>query len=532
MCPAGEDIARIEMLVSEKKYKDAWETILMENPFPAVCGRVCFHHCENVCNRGEYDHSVGIHHLERFLGDKALTGQYKLSFETLENDPKIAVIGAGPAGLSAAYFLARLGYSTDIFEAESAAGGVLRWGIPRYRLPEDILQSEIDRILELNVQLTCNKSISKDAFEDIRKKYDAVFIGCGYGRSYPLNIPGDNMAQDGLAFLKKVRQGGVAGMTGRAAVIGGGNTAIDVARTLVRLGARPTIVYRRRKQDMPAFAHEVEMALQEGVQLKELLSPVRMKADGGNLRTTFHKMKVVEAGARDRARVAPDGDKTMELRFQHIFTAIGAEPAEGWFTPASTTTDRMIELSHISFTKDRSPLIFGGDLTNPVKSVTDAIASGKQAAIALDAYFNHGLDAVKERIESCRVGDGNALSMEVYLGGERKSRNRRVVAFKDINTDYFTPSSRQESRIIDPDKRNTHFEPFESTYTAAEAMAEAKRCFNCGICNDCDNCRLFCPEVAVVVKNSRRINLDYCKGCGICVVECPRNAMALEEEKI
>jgi NADPH-dependent glutamate synthase beta subunit-like oxidoreductase/ferredoxin len=541
-CPAGEDIARVEMLVSQESIQQAWQTILEENPFPAVCGRVCFHNCEGACNRGQMDDPVTIHHLERFVGDAAISSREIPKIETLaDNGKKVAIAGSGPAGLGAAYFLARLGFDCEVFEAQPEPGGILRWGIPTYRLPRNVLQQEISRIEKLGVTIHCRTPITAEMLQAFKTQYDAVFIGCGHGRAIDLQIEGGQMAINGLQFLYtiKAQQEMSLDSTHKAAVIGGGNTAIDVARTLVRLGIDPIIVYRRRRRDMPAFSPELQMALDEGVKLKTLLTPIAIKGAGKDSAghpvpyvMTLQKMKVSATEIEGRARVIPDGDKTETLQVDHIFSAIGAEPEAPWQS-APAGESPCLGLSHCKLSHDDIPIAYGGDLTNRVKSVADAIASGKQAAMALDTYFKSGWDAVNKAVSGCQVGPGPAVSMTVYLGKERKNKSPHVVSYSEINTHYFNSAARVIAPVLPPGDRIQSFLPVESTLTNEAALAEARRCFNCGICNACDYCRLYCPEMSVTVENERRyINLDYCKGCGLCVAECPRNAMALKEENI
>jgi NADPH-dependent glutamate synthase beta subunit-like oxidoreductase len=539
-CPLGEDIARIELLVSQKSYRQAWETVLKENPFPATCGRVCFHNCEGACNRGQFDEPVAIHHLERFLGDTAIYAQPVPEIETLpDNHIKIAIAGAGPAGLAAAYFLARLGYRCEVFEARSEAGGILRWGIPQYRLPQEILQKEIGRIESLGVTIHCRRPVSAGMLEDFKSKYDALFCAWGHSRAIDLKIEGASETINGLQFLYQIRdqKSVLPDEKGTAAVIGGGNTAIDVARTLVRLGIDPIIVYRRRRQDMPAFDPEVQMALNEGVKLKALLSPIRIE-NAGSASTakthkyliTLQKMKICTAQSHGRTRMAPDGDKNETLLVDHVFTAIGAESAAPWQN-VPDEAHRSANLSHCSLIHAGIPIAYGGDLTNRVKSVADAIASGKQAAIAIDTYFKSGSKAIGKAVVACQVGLGPAVSMAAYLGEARINRNAHLVAYSEINSDYFRSAPRTIAPVLPADDRIRSFTPVEATFSKRAALEESRRCFNCGICNACDYCRLYCPEMSVVVDSGgRRIDLDYCKGCGLCVAECPRNAMTLTEE--
>jgi NADPH-dependent glutamate synthase beta subunit-like oxidoreductase len=365
-----------------------------------------------------------------------------------------------------------------------------------------------------------------------------VFIACGFGRPIQIKIPGDDLAKDGLKLLHQMGAGQTAPITGKAAVVGGGNTAVDVARTLKRLGAAPIIVYRRRKQDMPAYEPEIEMALQEGIELRELVAPIAIsEVDSGACTgdcahtMTLQKMKVSTKEIRGRARVVPDREATETLHVDHIFMAIGAGPEAMWDQTVQSESDS-IALSHCQLIEQKVPLIVGGDLANDTLSVTDAIASGKQAAMALDVYFKEGPDAIEESLNSNRIGNGAALSMAAYLDRRRSDKNSHVVAFAEINTDYFQNGQRAVPERLTPQERTRSFAEIETTLNKETALGEAQRCFNCGICTDCDYCRIFCPEVAIVVEEAqRRINMDYCKGCGICVTECPRNAMVLEEEK-
>lgn len=443
----------------------------------------------------------------------------------------MCVVGSGPAGLAAAYFLTRLGYACDVFEAQAEPGGLLRWGIPEYRLPQSVLKSEIDRIENLGVKIHGNTVVTPAFLKDAKNRYDAVFMGCGHGRSLQMGIAGEELASDGLVFLDALRRGETPAVRGTAAVIGGGNAAVDVARTLLRLGAQVVLVYRRRIQDMPAFSSEVAMAVEEGVEIMELAAPTKLALEDGELVVTLQEMKISGMQTGDhRARVMPRSEATRHRKVDKIFTAIGAEALELWQRPPEENT-ASLSLSHCTLAVKDLPLVFGGDLTNALRSVTDAVASGKQAAMALDVFFQSGLDAVKAKLAGYRVGGGPALSMERYMEDGRTVKSSHMVAYDEINTDYFEPATRATATCLAVDKRIHSFAQVEGTLAGDQAMKETARCFNCGICNACDNCRIFCPEVAVTTTDvKRQINLDYCKGCGICVQECPRNAMALEEE--
>ena len=538
-CPAGEDISRIEMLAARGLFKEAWETILLENPLPSVCGRVCYHPCETACNRGEFDQPVAIHTLERFLADTASRDALKPTLERLPTKKqKIAVVGSGPSGLASAYFLARLGYRADIFEARPEPGGLLRWGIPTYRLPLEKLREDIEQIQELGVRIYCNKPFTSKLLQDSKNDYDAIFLGCGHSQSLTLKIPGEELdgVKDGLHFLMNFRQGKIPSLQGTVAVIGGGNTAIDVARSAARLGAKSLLIYRRRRQDMPAFDDEVEMAREEGVEILELRTPVEIAPQDGDYRVTLQQMKVTGKDRRGRARVKPDPNEKDDIVVQHLFVAIGSSAAEHWHTPPKRA-EGMVRLSNsVLQTRSKRPtVVFGGDLVADIKSVVHAVASGKQAAMALDTLFQEGPEAIQPTLQGCLIGEGPSLSMEVYMGGPRSRRDRHIVRYEDLNTDYFQFASMITQPRLLIAERLQSFAEIDLKIGGNLAIREAERCFNCGLCNQCDNCQLFCPEIAVVRKGDgewRHINYDYCKGCGLCVVECPRNAMALEEESL
>ena len=543
-CPSGEDIPKIEMLVSRNAQKDAWQTIVMENPFPGICGRVCFHPCEQVCNRGQLDKSIAIRQLERSLGDQAINESWTLSLDRAQPKNKpAAIIGAGPAGLAAAYFLARLGYGCEVFESQSEPGGLLRWGIPAYRLPAEVLKAEIDRIRGLGVAINSHKHMKATQIQELQDRYDALIITCGYGRSIGLNISGAEHAVDGLSLLSEIRHQIPSKKKARVAVIGGGNTAIDVARSLIRLGAAPIIVYRRRREDMPAFGPEIARALEEGVRLRELEAPIDIRSEMKNGRSmytmTVQKMTPGKDNIGGRARVIPMEDQTSTLEVDKVIAAIGADVADSWVA-MDKNAENQLKMSHCHMIGTKHPVILAGDITTPFKSVSDAIASGKQAALALDILHEQGFEKIAAGMAACRVGSGPAVSMSAYLQKRNsaqpdeteKSRVKAqdLVEFDQINIEYFQSAERVFEPYLNLEERTASFTECEPGLTPDAAKSEAQRCFNCGTCSACDNCRLFCPEAAVLVNKAvRRIDLAYCKGCGVCVTECPRNAMAMEE---
>lgn len=550
-CPCGQDIPRIEMLVSRGRLAEAWRTLLSENPLPGVCGRVCFHPCEDACNRGEFDEAVSINALERFIDEAATRGSFdEVAPAPRKNGRRVAVVGSGPAGLSAAYFLSRLGFDCEILEAGELAGGVLRTGIPAFRLPASVLDREIGRVVASGAELRCSTPIEPGFLTTARKRYDAVFVACGHGKSASLGIPGAELAVDGLAFLDSVKNGGRTGSMERsgggkpprALVIGGGNSAVDVARSLRRLGAEPVIVYRRRQVDMPAFREEIERALAEEVRIVDLAAPLALVVGRGGLELSVQKMRESEVGADGRMKVVSVQGATETIAADAVYTAIGAGPAESWMIPPKNGAAAYGHCAAHWASPAGLPLLFGGDTVNRAESVADAVASGKEAAIALDAFFKRGLAAVEAELERCRVG-GGAVSMEIHLGGPRASRAKKEVAYRDLNLDYFSRSAKARGAALEPASSVGTFAEVEAALDASEAARQAARCFNCGICNDCDNCRTFCPEAAVNAARAgrndwtaeagpdRSVNEDYCKGCGICVTECPRAAMDIQEQQ-
>ncbi|GAB4265180.1 MAG: hypothetical protein Kow0092_17310 [Deferrisomatales bacterium] len=538
-CPAGEDIARVQLLAGQGAFEEAWLRIREENPLPGVCGRVCFHPCEASCNRGEYDAPVAINSLERHVADYA----WRLGLEPppLEAPPSgkgVAVVGAGPAGLTAAYFLRRLGHAVDLFDAREEPGGLLRYGIPAYRLPADALAWEVQSILADGVHFHAGRRLGGGLGWDELGRYDAVFLAVGFWSPGQVDVPGQELARDGLALLEAVRRGERPEVRGPVAVIGGGNTAMDVARTLLRLGAEPTVYYRRRLADMPALADEIREAQEEGIPIRTLLAPEGIdEAEGGRLRLRLAPTEVVEGAQGERARVVPSGHPPVTVEVEAVFQAVGARPSGGvpeeCFQPGATRPLglHLRRLEPQGPWADRPPVLLGGDLVNEQKTVVTAIASGKEAAVVADALLR-GRDPA-ELWPAARVGRKGAVSMNRLLGGDRSYRQDHVVRFEELNTIYFEYRERKERPGITLEERRTGFDEVKMRISSSMAIREAERCFHCGLCDQCDNCYLFCPDVSVLRdlrSGSREIDYEYCKGCGVCVVECPRNAMVLEEE--
>ncbi len=538
-CPAGEDIAQVQLLLGQGAFDRAWLRIREENPFPGVCGRVCSHPCEAACNRGEFDAPVSINSLERFVADHARRqGLAPPPAEPADSGRHVAVVGAGPAGLTAAHFLRRAGHDVTVFDAREEPGGLLRYAIPAYRMPAAPLAWETGLVMAQGVRFQPGRRLGADLGWDELGRFDAVLVAVGHWAPAPLGVDGGDLAMDGLALLEDVRRGRPPAVGGRVAVIGGGNTAVDVARTLLRLGAEPVVYYRRRLRDMPALPDEIAELREEGIEVQTLLAPARIASrPDGDLVLVLTPMAVLDADDGDRPRVVPSGHPEISVAVSAVVTAIGARPSAG--TPAAGLDPDASEAVALHLRRirprgewaGRPPVLLAGDLVNRHRTVVTAIASGKEAAVVIDAALR-GRD-LGDAWPAIRVGRKGAVSLNRLAGGDRAFRLDHVVRYDDLNTIYFQYLERKKRPRITLEERRTGFDEVHLRISAAMALHEAERCFHCGRCDQCDNCYLFCPEVSVrrdPRAGSREIDYDYCKGCGVCVVECPRSAMVLEEE--
>jgi NADPH-dependent glutamate synthase beta subunit-like oxidoreductase/Pyruvate/2-oxoacid:ferredoxin oxidoreductase delta subunit len=532
-CPAGEDIVRYMILMREGNMQEAYELLIQENPFPAVCGRVCYHPCEQVCNRGEYDEAIGINKIEKAIGDFGLRLPLPQAVKERKKE-KIGIIGSGPAGLTCAYHLARMGYQVTVYEAMTEPGGILRLGIPEFRLPKEILRQEIERIKALGVEIITNTAVGKDvAFAKLASQHDALFVAAGAHRNRRLNVSGEEASGvlSGLEFLQDINLGKKPIIGPRVAIIGGGNTAMDAARCALRRGAQPIVYYRRTRQEMPALAEEIEDTLREGIDIKFLTAPVRVLEEKGTVTgMECVKMELGEPDSSGRRRPLPIEGSNYTIELETIIAAIGEE-CDLSFLPKEITEDgwaiKIDELGRTSAEK----IFAGGDAADQPRTVAHAIGSGKKAAIAIDAYLQ-GID-LGDKLDNLRIGEKGTLSIQRYIN-PAKPPDSQVVTIDDINLDYFThvPKVEPEVRSIDDYKDN--FEEEKIGYIDENAIKEACRCFNCGTCNQCDNCFTVCPDVAIRrdhKSNRYRINYNYCKGCLVCVHECPRAAMTFKEVK-
>jgi NADPH-dependent glutamate synthase beta subunit-like oxidoreductase len=504
-CPAGENCQQWLYHAEDGDYEAAWRQIMQDNPLPAVMGRVCYHPCETACNRGQLDESVGINAVERFLGDEAIRRRWSVTVDAPPSGKRVLVVGAGPSGLSAAYHLARRGHAVTIYEAGPVAGGMMRFGIPRYRLPREILDAEIQRILDMGVELEVDRTVTN--VEDAMREggFDAAFLAVGAHIGKRAYIPAGSAAKvlDAVAVLRSM-EGEQAPRLGRRVVVyGGGNTAMDVARTARRLGAEEAIVvYRRTRERMPAHDFEVEEALEEGVLVK-WLSTIK-HADGGRL--VLERMELDDSGFPQ-----PTGELE-ELEADSLVLALGQETDVSLIdgVPGIEVSDGVVQVDERMMTGH--PGIFaGGDMVPAERTVTVGIGHGKQAARCVDAWLR-GAEFVHEP----RPG---------------------VIGFDELNPWYYSDAPRSVRAQLDLARRQSTFDEVVGGLDESTAQFEARRCLSCGNCFACDNCYGVCPDNAVIKLDEPgpyryEINLDYCKGCGLCAEECPCGAIDMERETV
>jgi NADPH-dependent glutamate synthase beta subunit-like oxidoreductase len=527
-CPAGTDISLFIHLVEKGKYTEALSAILMENPFPGVCGRVCFHPCEGGCNRAQQDESVSIQMLERFVSSLRIGKIPKLKPVPTRDSKKIAIVGSGPAGLSCAYFLALLGHRPTVFEARDEPGGVMRWGIPQFRLPKTVLQREIRRILSLPIELKTGSRVGRDITFEALDRFDAVFLSQGAELNALLSIEGDSLpgVWHGGDFLEKINSGKSVELGKETLVIGGGNTAMDVARSALRLGSHVTVAYRRTKDVMPAIHDEVTEAEEEGIQFRFLLQPISVKAMNGRLAVVFQRMELGDPDDTGRPRAVPRKDEFETIEADSIISAVGELVDVSW------VPERLV-LAGLIHPDPTSSVFAGGDAARHPRTIVNAIASAKRAAISMDLFFRGISD--RDILSRIRIGSKGSLSMGAYLQARENDRwpdAEQVISHEKIRTLYFDKSGRVKPRRVGYGKRLKSFSEVNLSPDAKSALLSASRCYSCGRCNGCLNCYYFCPEgvVTVDVEHCTRTADDqHCKGCGTCATACPRNAIEMKD---
>jgi 2-oxoacid:acceptor oxidoreductase delta subunit (pyruvate/2-ketoisovalerate family) len=501
-CPAGENTQGWLFHAESGNYEKAWRALTENNPLPAIMGRVCYHPCEGACNRGRLDAAVGINSVERFLGDEAIKNGWKFNAPLPATGKRVLVVGSGPAGLSAAYQLVRMGHAVAIFEAGPMAGGMMRFGIPKYRLPRDVLDAEVQRILDLGVELRLNTKVADLKQTMAEGGFDACFLGVGAHIAKRAYIPaGDaNKVLDAVSVLRGM-EGEAAPLLGRRVVVyGGGNTAIDVARTAKRLGAEEAIiVYRRTREKMPAHDFEVEEALQEGVMIKWLTTI----KEAGESDIMVEKMKLDENGFPQ-----PTGEYE-KIEADSVVLALGQDADLSLLenVPGLVIEGGLVQVNAAMMTGH--PGIFaGGDMAGNERTVTVAIGHGKKAARAIDAWLKGAEYAPPPKNE--------------------------LATFERLNTWYYSEAPHKVRPVLDIIRRQSTFEEVLGGLDESNALFEARRCLSCGNCFECDNCYGVCPDNAVIKLgpgNRFKFNFDYCKGCGVCATECPCGAIKMVPEE-
>jgi len=496
-CPAGNDVVGFIQALKTAGADAAARVLLETQALPSVCGRVCPAPCMHECNRNQMDGAVNIRSLERWISDHS---DLALPAQKADKKHSVAVVGGGPAGLSAAYQLARRGHQVTIFEKAEKLGGVLRYGIPVYRLPEEALERDLKRILALGVSCECEHPVDRDEMERLHREFDAVIVSKGFSDAYTLAAAGEQLdgIEQGLDFLARSRREGTT-LSGDVVVIGGGNTAIDCARSAVRSGADSVkLVYRRSREEMPAIAEEIEDALREGVQLLALRQPVAFRGVGRVAGIVLAEVELGEADADGRRRPMVT-ERTHEMPCSRVLLALG-QGNETELLPESW----QLRDGRVWSAEGPVDIWFAGDCSTADGTVTHAIGNGRMAALEVLA----ALDGIEPE-------------------AKRPDRDS-VVAPAQIRFSHFPIlAPHQDRHKVLESYRNS----FEEVNLGLSGQEEAERCFSCGRCTQCDTCLVYCPEGIIYrTGDGYRIDEEYCKGCGICVAECPRRAMDLNDK--
>lgn len=517
-CPLLMEIREYIDLIAQGRNMEALQVIRSGNPFPSICAYVCTHPCEDACRRGQVDKPVAIRALKRFAVEFGGDRMVQAEAETTHPE-KVAIIGSGPAGLACAYYLRKHGYSVTIFEAHSELGGMLRVGIPQYRLPRQVLDTEVQRLTQMGVEIRTNtRVVSLDLLFDLG--YKAIFITIGAHQSLRIGIEGEESPGviDGATFLREVNLGLKPSLGERVAVVGGGNVAIDVARTAARLGARKvTILYRRTRAEMPANPEEIEQALEEGIEIQYLVTPTRIKRENSHLSVTCVKMELGEPDDSGRRRPVPIQGSNFNNEFDTLIAAIGQAPQTPGDFHVRIGKGSTIQVDPYTLTTNRAGVFAGGDAVTGPATVTEALAAGRLAASRIDDYLQHRYPLPPKEVRKSLTGDLLPRTIEMI---------RKI--------------SRLEPQILPPEARAKDFGLVEFVYDWQAAVNESRRCLRCGMgaeilfqdkCATCLTCLRVCPYHVPYLDTSGTIQIpvDQCQACGVCVAECPAKAIVLRK---
>ena len=507
ICPAGNNVQGFLNALARDEPDEALEILLRTTPFPSICGRACPAPCMEACNRIELDGAVNVRQMERYAGDHGVVTPAPLA----RRDERIAIVGSGPAGLTAAYHLARFGYRAKVFESGAEIGGLLRSGIPEFRLPEDVVAREIDRILGLGIEVETDRRIDRQTLLGLARDHDAVLVATGLQeqRDLQLGMDGTEAVVQGIDFLDHVHRGDVRVDGESVVVIGGGNTAMDAARSALRLGARSVrVVYRRSRQEMPAIREEIHDAAEEGVCIDLLTQPVALHEEPSDgllrrYRLTCRRMELGEPDESGRRAPMEIPDSDFELTCNRVILALGQSPDVSVF-PEGTEVREGTQLLGLLET----PLFAIGDLATHDGTIAAAIGSGRRAAVHIHRVLSGAHVRITEHAdEYCDV--------DVWCD--------EVIRADALKLHLFERQAAAEGESLPIIERRS---TFDEVHMGLEDATEAARCLSCGVCNECDLCCTYCPE-GVLKRVGHRLEFDYayCKGCGVCVTECPRSVI-------